>query len=226
MDVICTKSLVRHNGVKLHNISLPVLLSSSLHCWPLSCQAGLPFLVLFIRFYFIHFSRLNSISIILFWENTGSASENYQVFEISNHSCYSSMYPYFTSYLTLLLTLPFTLPYHMSYLIIPYLTIPYVLPYLTIPYLNPTLVEYPPHRTITYVQDAHQFSSRMRWCFLDSCTNALDSVRCLHSRCVAQRFLFRCHRIQTKIFCLEERAILNFLQYSLTIIIYEYEFAK
>ncbi len=44
-----------------------------------------------IRFYFIHFSRLDSISIILFWENTGSASENYEVFEISNHSCYSSM---------------------------------------------------------------------------------------------------------------------------------------
>ncbi len=31
---------------------------------------------LFIRFYFIHFSRFNSISISLFWENTGSASEN------------------------------------------------------------------------------------------------------------------------------------------------------
>ncbi len=45
---------------------------------------------LFIRFYFIHFSRLNSISIILFWENTGSTSENYEVFEISNHSSYSS----------------------------------------------------------------------------------------------------------------------------------------
>ncbi len=45
----------------------------------------------FIRFYFIHFSRLNSISIILFWENTGSASENYLVFEISNHSFYFSM---------------------------------------------------------------------------------------------------------------------------------------
>ncbi len=32
--------------------------------------------LIFISFYFIHFSRLNSISIILFWENTGSASEN------------------------------------------------------------------------------------------------------------------------------------------------------
>ncbi len=42
--------------------------------------------VIFIRFYFIHFSRLNSISIILFWENTGSASKNYQIFKISNHS--------------------------------------------------------------------------------------------------------------------------------------------
>ncbi len=46
---------------------------------------------IFIRFYFIHFSRLNSIPIILFWENTGSASENYQVFEILNHSFYFSM---------------------------------------------------------------------------------------------------------------------------------------
>ncbi len=55
--------------------------------WPFSWP--LPWL--FIRFYFIHFSRLNSISIILFWENTGSASENYEVFEILNHSCYSSM---------------------------------------------------------------------------------------------------------------------------------------
>ncbi len=44
----------------------------------------------FILFYFIHISRLNSISIILFWENTGSASKNYQIFEISNHSHYSS----------------------------------------------------------------------------------------------------------------------------------------
>ncbi len=39
-----------------------------------------------ICFYFIHFSRLNSILIILFWENTGSASKNYQIFKISNHS--------------------------------------------------------------------------------------------------------------------------------------------
>ncbi len=39
-----------------------------------------------ISFYFIHFSRLNSISIILFWEDTGRASKNYQIFEISNHS--------------------------------------------------------------------------------------------------------------------------------------------
>ncbi len=43
-------------------------------------------LSVFICFYFIHFSRLNSISIILFWENTGSASKNYQIFKISNHS--------------------------------------------------------------------------------------------------------------------------------------------
>ncbi len=42
--------------------------------------------LIFIRFYFIHFPRLNSISIILFWENTASASKNYQLFEISNHS--------------------------------------------------------------------------------------------------------------------------------------------
>ncbi len=51
----------------------------------------LPCRKLFISFYFIHFSRLNSISIILFWENTGSSSENYQVFEISIHSFYFSM---------------------------------------------------------------------------------------------------------------------------------------
>ncbi len=43
-----------------------------------------PTITLFIRFYFIHFSRLNSILIILFWENTGSGSGYYQVFEISN----------------------------------------------------------------------------------------------------------------------------------------------
>ncbi len=41
-------------------------------------------LILFICFYFIHFSRLNSISIILFWENTRSATKNYQIFEILN----------------------------------------------------------------------------------------------------------------------------------------------
>ncbi len=50
-----------------------------------------PDLILFIRFSFIHFSRLNSISIIMFWEDTGSASENYQVFKILNHSCYFSV---------------------------------------------------------------------------------------------------------------------------------------
>ncbi len=45
------------------------------------------FFVFFIkRFYFIHFSRLNSISIILLWENTGSASKNYQIFKIWNHA--------------------------------------------------------------------------------------------------------------------------------------------
>ncbi len=47
---------------------------------------ALKYEVIFIRFYFIHFSRLNSISIILFWENTMSASKNYQIFKISNHS--------------------------------------------------------------------------------------------------------------------------------------------
>ncbi len=47
--------------------------------------------VIFIHFYFIYFSRLNTISIILFWENIRSASENYEVFEILHHSCYSSM---------------------------------------------------------------------------------------------------------------------------------------
>ncbi len=77
--------------------------------------------VLFIRFYFIHFSRLNSISIILFWENTGnSVSKNYQIIEISNNFRYSS------SNLTLHLTLPYFLPY---------LTIPYVLPHLTLLYI-------------------------------------------------------------------------------------------
>ncbi len=55
------------------------------------CQILKCCLSVFIRFYFIHFSKLNSISIILFWENTGSASENYQVFEILNHSFYFSM---------------------------------------------------------------------------------------------------------------------------------------
>ncbi len=35
---------------------------------------------LFIYFYFIHFSRLNSVSLKLFWENTGRTCENYQVF--------------------------------------------------------------------------------------------------------------------------------------------------
>ncbi len=45
----------------------------------------------FIRFYFIHFSRLNLVLIILFWENTRSASENCQIFGILNHSRYSSM---------------------------------------------------------------------------------------------------------------------------------------
>ncbi len=107
---------------------------------------------LFIRFYFIHFSRLKSISIILFWENTRSASENYQVFEISNHSCY----------VTLLYLLPYlTLPYILPYITLPYHTIPNVLPYLTIPYLNlPYLMSYLsllyltltlPCRTLSYV---------------------------------------------------------------------------
>ncbi len=49
------------------------------------------FFSLFICFYFIHFSRLDSKSIILFWESTGSASKNYQIFKISNYSRYSSM---------------------------------------------------------------------------------------------------------------------------------------
>ncbi len=44
-----------------------------------------------IRFNLSHISRLNSVSIILFWENTGSASENDEVFEILNRSFYSSM---------------------------------------------------------------------------------------------------------------------------------------
>ncbi len=105
-----------------------------------SKHANLNFLeiyLIFIRFYFIHFSRLNSVSIILFWENTGSVSEHYEVFEISNHSCYSSilyLLPYFTSNLTLPLALPSFLPYLTIHLTLPYLTLPYVLPYLTLPY--------------------------------------------------------------------------------------------
>ncbi len=103
---------------------------------------------IFIRFYFIHFSRLNSISIILFWENTGSASENYEVFEIWNHSCYSSMQPYFTFYLTFFLTLRsltsrLTLPYHtLLYLTLtlPCLSLAYLTLYhtlcLTLPYFT------------------------------------------------------------------------------------------
>ncbi len=90
----------------------------------------------FIRFYFIYFSRLNSISIILFWENTGNASKNYQLFEISNHSTY--MLPYLTLR-TLPLTLPYILPYLSLHVTLPYLTNPtaYLTPYLTVPYVLP-----------------------------------------------------------------------------------------
>ncbi len=83
---------------------------------------------IFISFCFIHFSRSNSISIILFWENTGSTSKNYQVFEISNHSFYFNMYPYFTSYLTLSYK-----PYLLPYFILPYHTLCLTLPYYALP---------------------------------------------------------------------------------------------
>ncbi len=57
---------------------------------------------------FHSFSRLNSISIILFWENTGSASENYLTLRIT--------FPYLTnltSYLTFCRTLHLILPYFL-----------------------------------------------------------------------------------------------------------------
>ncbi len=58
--------------------------------------------------------RLNSISLKLFWENTRSDSENYQVFEILDHSCYFSVQPYFTSYLTIPLTLPCLISHYLT----------------------------------------------------------------------------------------------------------------
>ncbi len=65
----------------------------------------------------------------------GSASKNYQIFEISNQVCNLTLHltlPYFLPYLTIRLTLL----YRMSYLTSPHLTLPYLtLPYLTIPYL-------------------------------------------------------------------------------------------
>ncbi len=77
-----TQSLPLQSILKL---TLPEIFKNKSFCFP---QFSRNFVI---RFYFIHFSRLNSISIILFWENTGSASKNYQIFEISNHSRYSSM---------------------------------------------------------------------------------------------------------------------------------------
>ncbi len=43
---------------------------------------------IFILYPFISFTFQG---IILLWKNTGSASENYEVFEMSNHSSYSIM---------------------------------------------------------------------------------------------------------------------------------------
>ncbi len=77
----------------------------------------------FICFYFTHFSRLNSISIILFWENTGSAGET------SKYSKFRIIL--FVSVCNL--TLPLTLPYLTSYLTLPYITIHLALPYHTLP---------------------------------------------------------------------------------------------
>ncbi len=115
-----------------------------------------------IRFYFIHFSRLNSISIILFWENTGSASKNYQNFESFSGALVKTIqYSKFRIIPVIPvcnLTLHLTLPYHKSYLTIPYvlphLTLPYVLPYLTLPYLTiPYLIMsyLTPYLTIPYI---------------------------------------------------------------------------
>ncbi len=121
-----------------------------------------PFFSIFIRFYFIHFSRLNSISLILFWENTGSASENYQVFEISNHYCYFSVQPYFISYLTL--------PYHTSYLTfhsLPYI-LPYILPYLILPYLMS-------HLTLLYFT----LTLPSGPCILENCSCTDSSLTCI-----------------------------------------------
>ncbi len=94
--------------------------------------------IIFICFYFIHFSKLNSISIILFWENTRSASKNYQIIliiPVCNLTLNLTL-PYFSPYLTL----PYVLPYHTVCHTSPYLT--YVLPCFALPYL--TL----PHHTL------------------------------------------------------------------------------
>ncbi len=88
----------------------------------------------------------------------GSASKNYQIFEILNQSRYFSMLRYFTSNLTLRLTLP-TLPYPtlcltllltLPYFVLPYLTLRFILPYrrsyltsylpYALPYLTPYLI--------------------------------------------------------------------------------------
>ncbi len=106
-------AILKASTVKRQKIPLKTIVNSSTtdpgdfaSVWT---QRG-PFWVIFIRFYFIHFSRLNSISIILVWENTRSA-------------IYLTFLPYLMSYLISYLTLPYVLPY---------LTIPYVLPYLTL----------------------------------------------------------------------------------------------
>ncbi len=140
------------------------IFTTSKHC--LSAYYGcvqenkVPCLSLIIRFYFIHFSRLNLIFIILLWENTGSANENYQVgirnfesFLLFQYVTLLYLLPHLTSFFTSYLTLPYVLPYLiicliLLYLTLPYLTVPYVLPYhTTILYLPLTL----PYLTIPYV---------------------------------------------------------------------------
>ncbi len=106
---------------------------SVIRCSLLSCSSnvceGEPVPCFIIGFYFIHFSRLNSISLKLFWENTGSASETikYSKFHLVISVCN----------LTLLLTLPYFLKY-----VLPYLTLPHVLPYITLHFTLHYLTSY------------------------------------------------------------------------------------
>ncbi len=131
------------------------------HFLKISEKLFVGFIDIFISFYFIHFSRLNSISIILFWENTRSASKNYKyskfriilIIPVCNLTLHLTL-PYFLPSLTIHLTLPYILPYRMSYLTLPYLmsyltvcylTLPYLMSYLTLQYI--TL----PYHTLPYL---------------------------------------------------------------------------